>query len=414
MTNKKVIDILPPEKRKKFIARKKEKTLPLNKRQPRLFFSPWLKKILIFFLFCLILAAGFCYFVLSKAEIELWPETRFISLKKNLIVDQDEVQAFEEEITLSKLFQSSGEILKEEKAKGIIKVYNEYSTSPQTLVASTRFVSSDGKVFRTPVNVTIPGGQYEGGKLVPGEIDIEVVADEPGSQYNIGPTTFSIPGFAGTERYTKFYAKSFEAMSGGLYEEKARITEEDLTAAEQFLAEEAETKCRETLRNKFSLPDLSDKFYYFSEEIETEIIDKFSLSAAGEEKKEFTFQAKAKCKTLSLEKEFLSSYAENVIKAEISPDESLFKESLDIKFLDREVDHNQETISFSLEISARIYSTIDFQQLQNALAGKSANESQALLKSQPQIIKADVNLWPFWTRKIPNDSDKINFFLRFD
>ncbi len=417
MAKKKVIDILPPRQEKKITERQKGKTLPsedLSIKKKPLFINPCFKKILIFSLFFLFLLAGFCYFTLSKADIDIWPLARNLTLEENITIKEDVTQIFEEEITLSKLFQSSGRVLKEERAEGIIKVYNEYSTSPQTLVASTRFVSSEGRVFRTPDRVVIPGGRYEQGKFVSGEIDIRVVADEPGPQHNIGPTTFSIPGFAGTTRYTKFYAKSFQVMSGGLQEEVAKILEEDLIGAENVLIKEAEEKCREKLSLTFSREDISSKFYYFPDEIESQLVEKFSLSLAGEEKEEFTFQTKVKCKTISLEKEYLENYIKSLFNAEISENEKILEESLEINYLSREIDLEKKEINFFLEVSAKIYSQIDFYQFQNALVGKSLNESKVLLESRSDIVKADVSLWPFWVRKIPKDLEKVNFSLRFD
>ncbi len=417
MPNKKVIDILPPEKRKKIIEREKKEQLPLKNflaSPKKRFFKTRFKKIFLFALFCFILVAGFFHFSLFKAEIEIWPETRLLSLERELKISENEVYVFEEEITLSRLFQSSGTIIKEEKASGLIRVYNEYSTAPQTLIAATRFVSSDGKVFRTPVSVTIPGGYQEGGRFVPGEIDIEVVADESGPQYNIGPTTFSIPGFAGTDRYTKFYAKSFQSMSGGRQEETPKIIEADLVEAEKKTIEAAKVKCREELSDKFiSRPELTE-FYYFSEEIETEILDKFSLSLAGEEKKDFTYQVKAVCRTLSFKENHLKNYAREAIKAEILEEEQLLDESLEINYLDRKVDLAENYVDLSIQISALIHSKIDFDQLQHALAGHSLNESQALLESQPQITRARIDFRPFWLRKFPRDPDRAHFSLRFD
>ncbi|MDP1538634.1 MAG: hypothetical protein Q8M00_01240, partial [bacterium] len=218
--NKKVIDILSPQKPSSTMLNEGEKEIKTEKEfssdHPAQARTPFFKKGLIFSLVFLILLGVFCYFALSKAEIELWPETEISKLETKLTIDKEvkepnilgkiiPAQVFQKEKTLVELFQSSGKILKEEKAEGTIRVYNTYSISPQVLIATTRFVSADGKLFRTPVMVTIPGGRYEGGKFIPGEIDIKIIADQPGSEYNIGLSVFAIPGFAGTDRYTKFY-----------------------------------------------------------------------------------------------------------------------------------------------------------------------------------------------------------------
>ena len=44
-----------------------------------------------------------------------------------------------------------------QKAQGTITIYNAYSAAPQDLVATTRFLTPDGKIFRITTNVTVPG-----------------------------------------------------------------------------------------------------------------------------------------------------------------------------------------------------------------------------------------------------------------
>jgi len=101
----------------------------------------------------------------------------------------------------------------EYKATGIITIYNTYSSSPQTLVKTTRFVSEGGKLFRTTKTIVVPGADASSGKIVPGSTTVEVIASEPGNEYNIGPSTFSIPGFKGTPKYLAFYGESFSAFT---------------------------------------------------------------------------------------------------------------------------------------------------------------------------------------------------------
>ena len=45
-------------------------------------------------------------------------------------------------------YSATGKKRMTEKAGGEITVYNEYSSSPQKIVANTRFLSKDGKLFK--------------------------------------------------------------------------------------------------------------------------------------------------------------------------------------------------------------------------------------------------------------------------
>ncbi|NMB92510.1 MAG: hypothetical protein GYA31_02720 [Parcubacteria group bacterium] len=102
-------------------------------------------------------------------------------------------------------FKSTGQGKDESKAKGVITIINNYSTSPQILVATTRFETSDGKIFRLDSRIVIPGATTKDGVLQPASIDVNVTADQPGPDYNIPactePCKFTIPGFKGTDKF---------------------------------------------------------------------------------------------------------------------------------------------------------------------------------------------------------------------
>ena len=141
----------------------------------------------------------FAVFSLSQAKIEIWPETKLLSFQERIEVNTNAEspdfegkvfpgKGFEIELEESQTFSSSGKTLQGTKAKGVIQVYNAYSKDPQVLVANTRFISAEGKLFRSLKRVVIPGGTYDTkNKLTPGILDIEVVAAETGEEYNIGP-----------------------------------------------------------------------------------------------------------------------------------------------------------------------------------------------------------------------------------
>lgn len=439
---KKIIDILPPKKpeeikvkeSKSFFYSAKPETERKERKEEKIFSGlanfrknkkfP-LKKKAIFLFPVLILIAIFYFSSLSKADIEVWPETEMINLTSKLTIDTEAGgynftakvipgQIFEREKLVSDNFQSSGTFLKEEKAEGIIRVYNEYSTFPQTLVANTRFVSADGKLFRSLERAVIPGGKMDGGKLIPGELDIKVAADQPGVDYNIGPTTFSIPGFAGSDRYTKFYAKSFNAMKGGSLEQISRVTEEDLIKAKSNVTERAKLESQNLLEEELNGGKLSLEYIFLEEGMETEVIETLSMVLAGEEKENFICQARAGTKNIIFKKEDFEKFAKDFILSQLPDGKAFYEESLIVKKIVENINLDSGKIILSLEISGKIYTAVDILNLKQALKDKTLIESKILLENQPQIDRVKVQLWPFWIKKVPDDFDKINFQLRVD
>jgi len=463
---KKVIDIFPPEKEDRFQEARaikeseKEEILAGEKRDfdkgknlikaenilgnlghPR-------NRVFILVFSAFILVFGFCYFTLPKAKIELWPEVSLLDFETRLTVDKNKGQvSFSDKVipgeiltkekTLAAVFSSTGKVLKEKKTEGIIRVYNAYSTSPQVLIATTRFVSTEGKLFRTPAKVTVPGGRYEKGKLIPGEIDIKVVADQPGPEYNIGPSVFSVPGFAGTDRYTKFYAKSFQQMTGGFAKELSQVTEADLRKAEDVLTRQAKDESEVALKNELKTKgtSLGLNFEPLESNIQTEIVEKFSVARSGDEVKDFNYQVKAKSETLIFKKEDLENFIKEFIDSQISQTpisegatagggegagvenvgkKKIDEESLKIEFSPDMVDLKSGKMTLSLKISAKVYQDIDVVSFKNGIAEKSAAETKFFLESQPGVNKVEVNFWPFWVRKTPEDLEKIKIELKID
>jgi hypothetical protein len=422
---KKIFDILPPKETQKEKRIKEEKPPVKPKFQvsrPEFkISSPFPKKKSLFYIpLVLILAFLFCYFTLSKAEIEIWPESEILTFETKFTVDKTAEsinfpnkvipgKILETEETITEEFSSSGTVLKEKKAEGIIRVYNDYSTSSQVLIATTRFVSADGKLFRTPTKITIPGGHYEEGEFVPGYLDVQVKADQPGPEYNIGPSTFSIPGFAGTALYTKFYGKSFQAMTGGLSEKVPQITQEDLDQAQKILEEKALQNCQAALEEKIS-PEL----VLLEEVLETEIVETFSLAKPKEELEKFSFQVKAKSEGLVFRSEDAENLAREFILSQIPESKKIHQESLEINYSPETVDLEAEKITLALDMEAKIYSDINTENLKKGLQRKSLTEAKLFLESQPQITQVSVKFWPFWVKKVPEDIEKIKIKLRLD
>ncbi|OHA08772.1 MAG: hypothetical protein A3A44_01880 [Candidatus Sungbacteria bacterium RIFCSPLOWO2_01_FULL_60_25] len=159
------------------------------------------------------------------------------------------------EQTSTQEYEASGKKFIKERARGSVAIANAYSSSPQVLVANTRLQDSGGRIFRLVKAVTVPGATVADGKTVPSSVDAEVVADEVGERYNIGPAEFRIPGFRGTPKYDGFTAKSKAPMSGG-YEGEARIVSaDDLKRASEDLTAKVVSGLEAELDEKIPVGD---------------------------------------------------------------------------------------------------------------------------------------------------------------
>ena len=101
-------------------------------------------------------------------EVEATSERQTAAIQGTKIVLPAELLKAKGNLSLS--FPASGREKVERKAEGTLTVYNAYSSEPQVLVATTRFLSPGGKMFRLDERVTIPGAKIENGKIVPSKI----------------------------------------------------------------------------------------------------------------------------------------------------------------------------------------------------------------------------------------------------
>ena len=89
-------------------------------------------------------------------------------------------------------------------AQGKVRIGSDYA-SPITLVKTTRILSSDGKLYHLAQTVTVPARSH---------VIADVYADQNGSQYAIGPSSFSIPGLSSTlQQYVSVSSDAAFTMS---------------------------------------------------------------------------------------------------------------------------------------------------------------------------------------------------------
>ncbi|MBN1585328.1 pilus assembly protein PilM [Candidatus Uhrbacteria bacterium] len=126
-------------------------------------------------------------------------------------------------------FVSTGQVaVTTGRSEGTITIVNT-DDRPYDFVATTRFVTEDGILFRLKFGAAIPAN---------GEVDAAVVADQAGAEYDIGPSRFTVPGLS-AELQSLIWGESRAAMTGGSGMAKV-VTEADLAKAKADIFEDLE------------------------------------------------------------------------------------------------------------------------------------------------------------------------------
>jgi len=353
------------------------------------------------------------YFVLPKAEIIIVPKAESAVQEAVLTADKaiTKIDASQNRIPAqyisvekkeTKEFVSTGERQVNEKASGKITVFNEYSSSSQTLVERTRFVSEDGKVFRTTETITVPGAKIQEGKIVASSIEVEVAADEAGSGYNIGSSRFTIPGFSGTPKYNAFYGRSTEAMSGGASGLRKVVTQEDFDKAKSELWE----TLKPNLEKEFNA-QIPEGLKMLEASFSETIANAESSVAVGAPADIFSLTLKGVAKAVLFDENDVLEATKQKISGQLAEDRELVSDGNSLAYQNVKADFSKGTVSFGVKFNGRIVWKIKTGDLAEEIAGKGQEEIKEIFNQHSEIGQARIVFWPFWVKSVPASLDKI-------
>lgn len=379
--------------------------------------SSFPKKIFgIFIISAIIIAGVIFYLVLPKADVLITAKREQIPFDFKVLADKNlsqidaasnkmPAQLVKLEERDSQEFLTTGQRQLNEKAKGKITVFNAYSSSPQTLVETTRFLSDDGKIFRLTKTITIPGAKIEEGRIVASSLDIEVEADQPGTEYNIGPSNFSIPGFKGSPKYAGFYGKSKDSMSGGSTENIKILTQDDFDKAKEKVWESLLQKIQTDLAGQVSA-DLE----ILEGAVQAQITETKSSVEVGGKGEKFTFSSTGVAKVLVFSQADISQLLKNNLFEKLGGNKEMANQtSFDYK--DLKVDIEKGQMNFRATGLQDVVWKIDQEEIKKLIAGKQQSEVRQILSGRQEIKEAQFSLWPFWAKSIPKQIDKISITI---
>ncbi len=366
---------------------------------------------LVVFLLILVLSTkAIDLFAKTIIQIKLHQENITIDtiLKAGKIASSDlPFETMELEMTKEKSTKATGTKTIASKANGQIRVYNAFSSQPQKLIATTRFETPDGKIYRIKKSIIVPGAKIENGEIKPNYIETTVYADKPGDEYNIGLTNFTIPGFKGGPRYQKFYASSATGMTGGFEGEVPVVSDND----KNNLKIELENSIKDELLKK-ALTQTPDNFLLYEDAIETTFVEhedprendldpKNPLYTLKETGKLFAVLIPEKELSLVLIKKYLGDELKDKVK--VANIEKLNFELISL-------DSQKQSMIFKIKGEAEFVWTISEELLKKALIASPKN-LEDVFKSYTAIDRVAVIFRPSWWRFFPNKISKIQIEL---
>ncbi|MCK5211735.1 hypothetical protein KAJ89_03465, partial [Candidatus Parcubacteria bacterium] len=210
------------------------------------------KKIAFSFIaLTLVLILVILYFIVIKVSIVLVPNQERVS--NSMVFDVhdadvegggsgNKVSGIVRKVAISHggAYAATGEEVIGKEAIGVATIINNYNKN-QPLVATTRLLTADGKLFRLKNTVNVPAGD---------SVVVDIYADEPSPEMAIPPTKFTIPGlWAGMQ--DDIYAESSETI---VYRQKVKkyVKEEDIEGAIRDMKQQLLVNAKEDINENFS------------------------------------------------------------------------------------------------------------------------------------------------------------------
>lgn len=356
--------------------------------------------------------------VLPRAEIVLmpkrvnWEYANTIGASTKIaeidpVGRQIPVAVFAEKKTNTFVFPATGSGKSiERKATGQVTLYNDFSGSQQPLVAGTRLETPDGKIFRLKGRVVVPGATTSGGKLVAASIDADVIADKAGEVYNINPVSkFTIPGFKGTQKYDGFYGESKDPMTGGFIGEGKYPTPDDIKAGK----ESAEKQMQDVIDSFMATQVVPDGFKIIDDS-KKYTIDKENVNEAVDDHGNFSIYMEVESSVDALKEDYVLKLM-TALAQQVNGDGYEIKEHT-LSYGAIGIDAKTGAISLPIEFKGTFWKPVNVDEFKRNVIGKKEDDLKSYVFSSTSIDKANVALWPFWVRTVPNDPDRVKVEIK--
>ena len=365
------------------------------------------RKIAVSFIFLtLILLAVIFYFSFVKVTIILEPNQERISSNFIFDVNNGEVEnstnssvngvveamAIEDEGT----YPSNGETTIGEEVTGKVKIINNY-TKNQPLVATTRLLTPDNKLYRIEKTVNVPAG---------GSVEVDVYADKPSKEMAIGPSKFTIPGlWAGLQ--DKIYAESYEDFEYAQKIEKY-VIQSDIDDAIFDLKKRLVEKAKSEVNEKFN------EYDQVLFEIDDSSIVSDTDTEVGDEVGEFDVSVRASVLVVAFDEEKLVNLAEQKFILALPENREIVdfnKEDITYTLNNYDKENESASINATFEGMAGVKDGSKIIEIDKIL-GLNEKQLEAYLSSLPEVSSFEVRFFPSFVKKVPKLVDRIEIEIK--
>lgn len=366
------------------------------------------KKIAVsFVVLTLILVAAVLYFGFSKLTITIIPAQEKITDSSTMeVVSQtggssltaEQIYGVVKQVPVveSREFSADGKEILGEEVTGKVTIINNYIKN-QPLVATTRLLSSDNKLYRLKNTVNVPAG---------GRVETEVYADTAKPDMAIAAGKFTIPGlWAGIQ--DKIYAESKEPMK---YSQKIKyvIKQSDIDNAVSQLKNDLLANAKTQVGQAYK--DYAQALFAVDNNSVTQDVS----GKVGEEKERFSIKMKTMVTVVAFNDDEIYNQVKAKMAATLADDKEVSKfNKQDMSYVLESSDINRGTATVKVDAIAKAALKDGTKIIKkNNLAGLSYEQLRAYLNSLPEVAGYQIKFFPSFVKKAPNLVDRIEIVIK--
>ncbi len=337
------------------------------------------------------------YFSLSRAIIYITPEKFSVEASAELQILPEVTSTLTSSnilpgivtstiLSAQNQFSPSEKTTIQEKATGIVTIINNYSRN-QTLVATTRLLSPKNMLYRTTETVIVPAG---------GSVQVPIIADGSGDEYETEPTNFTIPGL-----WEGLQNKIYAVADGKITKKTTSmriITPQDLENAKDELVITLHKKAKQEVINRDDYLSITN----------ITLISTSTSNPVGADVNSYEMKITAKVDIVAFSKNDLEKLAVNNLKNSL-PDKQTYlnhdPESLTYDLLDYSL--NPPSANIKINIKGTAIADILDQFSKKDILGFSEQDVLEYFKNKFNITNIQVHFSPSWVKSIPPLEDHV-------
>jgi hypothetical protein len=275
-------------------------------------------------------------------------------------------------------------------SRGTVTITNKGS-APQTLVKTTRLLTTDGKLYRIDAQVVVPAK---------GSVDAPAYADQPGGTFDIATAHFTIPGLP-VSLQSVVFADAKTPFTGGSLTVSV-VSSDDIARAEEQVKGELEKATQATLHDQAGT-------VFGGESFSTTVSDEKASVAPGAQAASFDITMDVSEVGVFFDREAAASLAQRKLYDQLTPGKEF--RAVDASALQttvEKVDLAGQTANLHVYLDGQAVPSAANHSLQpSRFVGMTADQVKAAIMADGIAEDVAVEFFPFWVHKVPRLPDHV-------